>query len=43
VIDDSLAKTAELLNVSEEELILTSGASEANNLAVKALAEGNPA
>lgn len=38
IIDDSLVKIAELLNVSAEELIPTSGASEANNLAVKGIA-----
>ncbi|MBR1751431.1 MAG: cysteine desulfurase [Ruminococcus sp.] len=38
VIDDSLVKIAKLLGVSAEELILTSGASEANNLAVKGIA-----
>lgn len=38
VIDSSLGKIAKLLKVSPEELILTSGASEANNLAVKGIA-----
>ena len=38
VIDTSLEKIAELLNIQLEEIIFTSGASEANNLAVKGLA-----
>ena len=38
IIDDSLVKMAELLHISSEELILTSGASESNNLAVKGIA-----
>ena len=41
IVDDSLSKIAELLHVSPDELILTSGASEANNLAVKGLAFAN--
>ena len=38
LIDDSLAGTSELLKVSPSELIFTSSASEANNLAVKGIA-----
>ncbi|SDA21753.1 cysteine desulfurase [Ruminococcus sp. YE71] len=41
IVDNSLTKTAELLGVSSDELILTSGASEANNLAVKGIAWAN--
>ncbi len=41
IMDDSLAKIAELLQVSSDELIFTSGASEANNLAVKGIAFAN--
>ena len=41
VIDSSLAKTAELLNVSSDELIFSSGASESNNLAIKGIAWAN--
>lgn len=38
LIDDSLNKIAALLGVSYDELIFTSGASEANNLAIKGIA-----
>ncbi len=41
IIDVSLEKTAGLLGVLPDELILTSGASEANNLAVKGAARAN--
>ena len=37
-VDKSLIQTARILGVSKEELILTSGASESNNLAVKGIA-----
>ena len=37
-VDDSLVKISELLGVSTDELIFTSGASEANNLAIKGIA-----
>lgn len=36
-LDDIIAETAEMLHVLPEEIILTSGATEANNLAVKGL------
>ena len=41
VIDSSIAKIAGMLGVQPEELIFTSGASEANNLAVKGLTFAN--
>ncbi|MBQ9905484.1 MAG: cysteine desulfurase [Oscillospiraceae bacterium] len=41
IVDDSLAEIAALLRVSPDELIFTSGASEANNLAVKGIAFAN--
>ena len=41
VIDSSLEKISKLLKVSTDELILTSGASESNNLAVKGIALAN--
>ena len=37
-VDDSLVKISSLLGVSPDELIFTSGASEANNLAIKGIA-----
>ena len=40
-VDSALSKIAELLHIAPEEIILTSGASEANNLAVKGLAFAN--
>ena len=41
IVDDSLEKIAALLRVLLDELIFTSGASEANNLAVKGIAFAN--
>ena len=38
VVDAALANTAKLLKVSPDEIIFTSGASEANNLAIKGIA-----
>lgn len=38
IVDSALLKIAQLLEISPEELIFTSGASEANNLAVKGIA-----
>ena len=41
IIDDSLERIAKILRVKTDELILTSGASESNNLAVKGIAWAN--
>lgn len=41
VVDTALAETAGLLDISPEEIIFTSGASEANNLAIKGIAHSN--
>ena len=41
VVDKALADTAQLLGVQSDELIFTSGASEANNLAIKGIAHSN--
>lgn len=38
IVDDALEKTARLLRVAPDEIIFTSGASEANNLAIKGIA-----
>ena len=39
IIDESTKKIADLLNVSSEEIIYTSGATESNNLAIRGVAE----
>ncbi len=41
IVNHSLAQTADLLHIGADEIILTSGASEANNLAVKGIAFAN--
>ena len=41
IVDSALTQTAAFLNVSPDELILTSGASEANNLAIKGIAHSS--
>ena len=41
IVSQSLAKIADLLHIGQDEIILTSGASEANNLAVKGIAFAN--
>lgn len=41
IIDNSIAKVADLLGVKQTEIIFTSGASEANNLAIKGFAHAN--
>ena len=40
-VQQSLSEIAELLHIGKEEIVLTSGASEANNLAVKGIAFAN--
>lgn len=41
IVSQSLAKIVDLLHIGQDEIILTSGASEANNLAVKGIAFAN--